>query len=42
MKKLILLVSIFLFGLSSYSWAASDDDAQAFFGSQGGTGMFCN
>jgi len=42
MKKLILMVSIFIFVLSSYSFAADEDDVQAFFGSQGGTGMFCN
>ncbi|MEK6224211.1 MAG: hypothetical protein N2A97_05035 [Thermodesulfobacteriales bacterium] len=42
MKKLILLASVFLFVLSSYSWAANDDDVQAFFGSDSGPGMFCN
>ncbi|MCK5710581.1 MAG: hypothetical protein KAI07_08575, partial [Deltaproteobacteria bacterium] len=42
MKKLILLVPIVLFALSSFSFAADEDDVQAFFGSQGGTGLFCN
>jgi len=42
MKKLILLVPIVLFTLSSYCLAADEDDVQAFFGSQGDTGMFCN
>ena len=41
MKKLILMVSIFIFVLSSYSFA-SEVEIPAAFGSQGGTGMFCN
>jgi len=39
MKKLILVVSIVVFGLSSYSFAAPDIME---FGSQGSQGLFCN